>query len=241
MRTFCLRSQHQQTMWMSSCKLYRREEGSYSTETERGEQDDGTLHTPSTRALKPDSLDSDPRSGFNVVSRELHTALRLLALHCRTHFTHAARNIPEHCHAAQHPGHSMQLGSVSRPCGGLKWSLNPDPRRASHRIWIQGPVWRVPMSPTTTCASGRGNIIERWYEDGPRSWPPFYRPVGAHVSPIFNFWKEFAFSTLFLTKFSALKTQNFWIFSPKTPHFSRKPAPLTLLLETRAAHTLKEK
>ena len=28
----------------------------------------------STRALKADSLDQDPRSGFNVVSRELHTA-----------------------------------------------------------------------------------------------------------------------------------------------------------------------
>lgn len=32
----------------------------------------------STRALKPVSLDSDPRSEFNVVSRELHTACKIL-------------------------------------------------------------------------------------------------------------------------------------------------------------------
>ena len=38
----------------------------------------------STRALKPDSQDPDPRSAFNVVSRELHTAWRLRALHCLT-------------------------------------------------------------------------------------------------------------------------------------------------------------
>ena len=38
----------------------------------------------STRALKTDSLDTDPRSGFNVVARELHTARRLRELHCLT-------------------------------------------------------------------------------------------------------------------------------------------------------------
>ena len=36
------------------------------------------------RTLKPDSLDSDSRSGFNVVSRELHTPRRLRTLHCWT-------------------------------------------------------------------------------------------------------------------------------------------------------------
>ena len=34
----------------------------------------------STRILNPNSLDPDPQSGFNVVSRELHTACRLRAL-----------------------------------------------------------------------------------------------------------------------------------------------------------------
>ena len=39
-----------------------------------------------TRALKTDSLDPDPRSGFNVVACVLHTAHRQRALHCLTGF-----------------------------------------------------------------------------------------------------------------------------------------------------------
>ena len=38
----------------------------------------------STWAPKPDSLDPDLRSEFNVVLRELHTACRLRSLHCWT-------------------------------------------------------------------------------------------------------------------------------------------------------------
>ena len=36
------------------------------------------------RALKLDTLDPDPRSGFNAVSRELHLILRLRTLPCWT-------------------------------------------------------------------------------------------------------------------------------------------------------------
>ena len=39
------------------------------------------VHGLSKWALKPDSLDPDPRSGFKVVLHELHTACTLRALH----------------------------------------------------------------------------------------------------------------------------------------------------------------
>ena len=64
----------------------------------------------STQVLKLDSLDSNPRSGFIVVSRELHTACRLYALHCWTG-THAL--CYAHHYAAQHAAR-MLIG----PCGG---------------------------------------------------------------------------------------------------------------------------
>ena len=38
----------------------------------------------------------------------------------------------------------------------------------------------------------------------------------------FQLLEKFEFSALFLAKISALKRQNFQIFAPKTPHFSRK-------------------
>ena len=58
----------------------------------------------------------------------------------------------------------------------------------------------------------------------------------ALVPPICNFRK-----TCFWPKFQ-LKTQNFRIFAPKTPHFFQgKPAPKTLLLETPEAHIHKKK
>ena len=66
----------------------------------------------STQALKTDSVDPDPRSGFNVVAHELHTARRLRALHCLTG-SHAARHDPDQGHVE------------------ANWSLNPDPRSAS--------------------------------------------------------------------------------------------------------------
>ena len=41
----------------------------------------GMIMGLSMRALKPDSLDPNPKSRFNVVSRELHTPQTLPALH----------------------------------------------------------------------------------------------------------------------------------------------------------------
>ena len=46
------------------------------------------------------------------------------------------------------------------------------------------------------------------------------------MCPHFQFLENFAFSALFWAKISALKTQNFWIFAPKTPQFSRKTRSL---------------
>ena len=89
------------------------------------------------QALKPDSLDSDPRSRFNVISRELHTVRRLRALHCWTGvlvYCHTAQIRIEHCYAAQ-----IWIEAVWRQSG--LWIRIPD----LHRIWIQGPVWRDPV------------------------------------------------------------------------------------------------
>ena len=89
----------------------------------------------STWALKTDSLDLDPRSGFNVVSRELHTASRLRALHCWTWSYVLSRSI---CHAALHTAW-IRIKAVWRQTGF--WIRIPD----LHWIWIQDPVWRAPM------------------------------------------------------------------------------------------------
>ena len=60
--------------------------------------------------LKPDSLDLNPRCGFNVVLCELHKARRLRAWHSWTE-SHALfwRTVTQH---------STRLRSGSRPCGG---------------------------------------------------------------------------------------------------------------------------
>ena len=55
---------------------------------------------------------------------------------------------------------------------------------------------------------------------------PIYHQCAVHVCPPFQFLENFAFSALFWAKISALKTQNFWIFAPKTPQFSRKTRSL---------------
>ena len=76
----------------------------------------------STRALKPDSLDPDPRSAFNVVSRDLHMACRLHALHCLTG-THALlRALSRSTASSLDP----DRGRVE-----AKWSLNPNLRSTS--------------------------------------------------------------------------------------------------------------
>ena len=66
--------------------------------------------------------------------------------------------------------------------------------------------------------------------DVPRSWPfsslPIYHQC-AHVPTTSPFqFLEIALSVLFLTKISAIKTQNFRIFAYKTPHFTRKTRSL---------------
>ena len=80
---------------------------------------------------------------------------------------------------------------------------------------------------------GGGTDLERGYGDVPRSWPPFFRPVGAPEptnlpslrrsgAPHFQILEKFSIFSLVLVKISALKMQIFRIFVPKTPHFSRK-------------------
>ena len=62
----------------------------------------------STRTLKTDSLDPDPRSGFHVVACELHTARRLRALTARLDLTH--------CDAARHAAR-IRIEAVWRQSG----------------------------------------------------------------------------------------------------------------------------
>ena len=55
--------------------------------------------------------------------------------------------------------------------------------------------------------------------------------------PHFQFLEEICIFSLVLAKISALKTQMFQIFVPKTPHISRKIRSQDPTLETRVAHT----
>ena len=80
---------------------------------------------------------------------------------------------------------------------------------------------------------------------------PFLRPVGAPyptnllnaplTCPRFQFLEKCYISardfSLLLAKISALKTQIFKIFVPKTSYYPRKSAINHILLETRAIHT----
>ena len=86
----------------------------------------------STRALKPNSLNSKPRSRFNVTSRELHTTRRLYA-HCTAelyltavmqHSTQLARSGLRPCEVKTVFGSRspISIGSGSKvPCGEHHW------------------------------------------------------------------------------------------------------------------------
>ena len=69
----------------------------------------------STRALKSDSLDLDPRSGFNVVLHELDTARRL----------HTTGLDLTHCPRALSRSTAGRL-DPDRDHVEAKWSLDPD-------------------------------------------------------------------------------------------------------------------
>ena len=75
----------------------------------------------STQVLKPDSLDPDPRSAFNVVLRELHMVYRLCVLHCLTG-THALLRVLSHSTA--------RSADPDRGRVEAKKTLNPEPRSA---------------------------------------------------------------------------------------------------------------
>ena len=82
----------------------------------------------STRVLKPDSLDPNPRYGFNVIL-------------CKPHMARIALMDMDltHCHAAQHTA-QIWIEAVWRE-SGLRIQI-PD----QHRIRIRGPVCRAPIS-----------------------------------------------------------------------------------------------
>ena len=84
----------------------------------------------STWALKTDSLDPDSQSEFNVVTRELHTARRLRALHCVTGSRALSRSTARSTDPDQ--------GHVE-----AKWSLNPDHQSvldADPRSRVESPI-----------------------------------------------------------------------------------------------------
>ena len=88
----------------------------------------------STRALKPDSLDTDPRSGFNVISRNDTQTMSIALLDPgRPWLRHwIIHTVP---HAAL-----FRIEAVWRQSG--LWIRIPDP----HRTRIQGSVWRVQLN-----------------------------------------------------------------------------------------------
>ena len=92
----------------------------------------------STRALKTDSLDPDPQSGFNVAARALHTARRLRALYCLTR-SHALSRSTAHS------------SDPDRDCVEGKWSLNSDPGSASDpdpRSRVESPIVELTQNKT---------------------------------------------------------------------------------------------
>ena len=76
-------------------------------------------------------------SGFTVVSRELHTAHRICALHCWTgSYALSWSTVTQH---------STQPGSGSRPCGG-KWFIDLKPRSTSDpdpKSDVESPIMNV--------------------------------------------------------------------------------------------------
>ena len=93
-----------------------------------------TIMGISTQALKPDSLDSDPRCRLSVVLRELHkahtTGIALMAWISGT--------VLEHCHTAQHTA-PIRIEAMWRQSG--LWNRIPNP----HWIRIQVPMWRAQL------------------------------------------------------------------------------------------------
>ena len=124
------------------------------------------------------------------------------------------------CRCATSDGFSQIASHMNNPNSFL---ILVAPER-SETIWEKSVV-----SKNSTCwyyqpqTRGGGTHIGKWYGDVPRSRSPFsgqlalpslpiYHQCAAHVPPHFQF----------LEKNSALKTQIFQIFIPKTSHFSRK-------------------
>ena len=98
----------------------------------------------STRALKPDSLDLDPRSRFNAVLCELHTDADYA--HC------TARLDLTHCHA-------RSTACSSGPDGGhveAQWSLDADPDQRSR---VESPIDRKQLWWFQYSASEKYNVF----------------------------------------------------------------------------------
>ena len=87
----------------------------------------------STRALKPDSLDPDPQSAF--IGSRVSSTRYTNYVHC--HCT-AGLNL-KHCHTSQCAAR-IRTKAMWRQSG--LWIQISDP----HRIRIQGPVWKAPLS-----------------------------------------------------------------------------------------------
>ena len=80
----------------------------------------------------------------------------------------------------------------------------------------------------------RGTDLERGYGYVPRSWSPFFRPVGTPLptnlpsmrcscAPHFQFQKKLHFQPCFWSEFQLSRRKIFWILAPKTPFFQENP------------------
>ena len=107
-------------------------------------------------------------------------------------------------------------------------SIRPDRVRV-HQVWVRVHWTRV--------RARGGTDLERGYGDVPRSWPPFFRPPGAHkptnlpslrrsyAPPFSNFRKFFNFQPCFGQNFSSQEA-NFPNFRSLDPSFFKEnPLP----------------
>ena len=109
-----------------------------------------------------------------------------------------------------HKFHNNASGVTCARCSSQDKFLCPG--GGGHYHWKV--VWGCAAVMTPFFRASRRSLASQFTINAPFMCPPF------------QFLENFAFSALFWAKISALKTQNFWIFAPKTPQFSRKTCSL---------------
>ena len=107
--------------------------------------------------------------------------------------------------------------------------------RAKPRFGPGGGHW--PRKGVWGCAA----VMTPFFQANQRSLAYQFTTNVPLMCPPFSIFRKFCIFSLVLAKISALKTQIFQIFVPKTPYFSRKIRSLDPTFENRVAHTHQKK